>query len=66
MSREEREFLKGFEKAAQLTREIQLCPPRFTTPAQYVEQVARLHCASESFEHRGVAVGCLSAVGRDR
>ena len=65
MSRGEKDFLAGFEKAALLTREILAVPPAFTSREEYVASVAHLHADSEDLRSRGLAVGCLSALGRD-
>ena len=64
MSRGEKDFLAGFEKAAVLTQQILAAPP-YTTGADYVANVAHLHADSEDLRSRGLAVGCLSALGRD-
>lgn len=65
MSRGERDFLAGFEKAALLTQEILAAPPAYTSREEYVVSVAHLHADSEDLRSRGLAVGCLSALGRD-
>jgi len=65
MSRNEKEFLLGFEKAALLTQRILACPPAYTTPDEYMESVAHLHADSDDLVSRGLAVGCLSALGRE-
>lgn len=64
MSRSEKEFLKGFEKAALLILGILACPPSFTSREEYVESVAHLHADSDDLRSRGLAVGCLSALGK--
>jgi hypothetical protein len=64
MERKEREFLSGFERAARLVQQILTCPPAHITGAGYVADVARLHGDAEDLVRRGLAVGCLSALGR--
>lgn len=63
MSRPEREFLTGFEKAAVLTQRMLASPPSYTTPQDYLKDVARLMLGGDDFVGRGLAVGCLCAVG---
>ena len=41
-------------------------PPAHTTAAEYLEDVAHLHADSDDLTRRGLAVGCLSALGRAR
>jgi hypothetical protein len=65
VSRGEKDFLAGFQKAALLTQEILAAPPSFTSREEYVVSVAHLHADSEDLRSRGLAVGCLSALGRD-
>jgi hypothetical protein len=65
VSRGEQDFLAGFEKAALLTRQMLEAPPSFTSREEYVANVAHLHADSEDPRSRGLAVGCLSALGRD-
>jgi hypothetical protein len=65
VSRGEKDFLAGFEKAALLTQQILAAPPAYTSGAEYVASVAHLHADSEDLRSRGLAVGCLSALGRD-
>ena len=43
MSRGEKDFLAGFEKAAVLTQQILAAPPAYTSGADYVANVAHLH-----------------------
>ncbi len=64
MGRVERAFLAGFGKAAVLAQRIIADPPRYTTPQEYLRDVADLHADSEDLCSRGLAVGCLSAFGR--
>jgi hypothetical protein len=66
MSRSEHEFLDGFQRAAVLTRTVMAQPPSYTTAAEYLEDVAHLHADSDDLTRRGLAVGCLSALGRAR
>lgn len=66
MSRDGHEFLEGFQRAAVLTRTVMASPPSYTTPAAYLEDVAHLHADSDDLTRRGLAVGCLSALGRAR
>jgi len=66
MSRSEHEFLAGFGRAAVLTRTVIDSPPSYTTAAEYLEDVADLHADSDDLKRRGLAVGCLSALGRLR
>jgi hypothetical protein len=63
MSRPETEFLQGFEKAALLARRVADEPPSYTSPPEYLKDVARLLVGSNSFVERGLAAGCLSAIG---
>ena len=63
MSRPEREFLNGFQKAALLTQQVRAFPPSYTSPRDYVKDVARLMLGTDDFVGRGLAAGCLSAVG---
>jgi hypothetical protein len=64
MNRDERDFLTGFGLAATLTRRIMGQRPSYTSAEKYVEDVADLHADAADFLRRGVAVGCLSALGR--
>lgn len=64
MNRKEREFLTGFQKAALLLQKLLACPPSFTTREDYVDSVAHLHADSQDLMCRGLAVGCLCALGR--
>lgn len=63
MSRDEKEFLFGFEKAALLAQQILHSPPAYTTAREYLESVAHLHRDSDDLVCRGLVVGCLSALG---
>jgi len=64
MGRNERDFLAGFAMAALLMQRIQAQPPSFTSGEDYLESVAHLHEDSEELLSRGLAVGCLSAMGK--
>jgi hypothetical protein len=64
MTRNEKQFLEGFGVAAMLTRCVMGEAPSYTTAEQYVEDVAHLHADSDDFLRRGIAVGCLSAIGK--
>ncbi len=64
MSRSERDFLLGFQKAAILARRVLASPPTYTTASDYLESVAHLHGDSDDLISRGLAVGCLSAIGK--
>jgi hypothetical protein len=63
MSRRERDFLTGFEKAALLTQRVAACPPSYTTARDYLKNVVQLLRGSEDLVERGLVVGCLCAVG---
>ena len=63
MSQPETEFLQGFEKAALLARRVADHPPSYTSPPEYLKDVARLMVGSSSFVERGLAAGCLTAIG---
>jgi hypothetical protein len=65
MGRQERAFLDGFGRAALLAQQMKAHPPSHTTPEEYMRDVAHLHWDSEEMLSRGLAVGCLSAFGRD-
>lgn len=65
MSRKETEFLAGFSKAALLTQRVLASPPAYTTSQDYIESVAHLHADSQDLVSRGLAVGCLSALGKE-
>ena len=64
MGRNESDFLAGFAMAALLMQRIQAQPPSFTSGEDYLESVAHLHEDSEELLSRGLAVGCLSAMGK--
>jgi hypothetical protein len=64
MTRDAKDFLNGFARAAQLLQRLLAAPPRHTTPDQYLEDVASLHARSDDLRSRGLVVGCLAAVGK--
>jgi hypothetical protein len=64
MGRREKAFLTGFERAAVLTQRILANPPSHTSAEEYMRDVAHLHADSDDMVSRGLAVGCLSAVGK--
>jgi len=64
MKRGEREFLAGFERAARLVKQVVSCPSAYTSADLYLEDVARLHGDADDLVRRGLAVGCLVALGR--
>lgn len=64
MGRNEKEFLAGFAMAALLMQRLQAQPPSFTSRQDYAESVAHLHESSDDLVSRGLAVGCLSALGK--
>jgi hypothetical protein len=63
MSRRERDFLIGFQKAALLTRRVSECPPSYTTARDYMRDVARLLGGSDGLVEQGLVAGCRSAFG---
>lgn len=65
MSRKESDFLAGFGKAALLAQRVLASPPAYTSGRDYMESVAHLHADSEDLVRRGLAVGCLSAIGKE-
>jgi hypothetical protein len=64
MSRRGQEFLRGFERAAQLAGLLLESPGRPVDAAQYLEVVAGLHSRSREPMRQGLAAGCLTAIGR--
>ncbi len=64
MDRQTREYLRGFEQAAVLVRRVLSEPPSYKNAESYVEDVADLHGRATDLLRRGIAVGCLSALGR--
>lgn len=64
MNRGEKEFLMGFQRAAQLVQRILACPPSHTSAVDYMNDVAHLHADADDLLRRGLAVGCLAAVGK--
>jgi hypothetical protein len=65
VSRNEMDFLAGFGKAALLAQRVLASPPSYTTSQEYMESVAHLHADSEDLVSRGLAVGCMSAIGKE-
>lgn len=65
MNRNEIDFLAGFGKAALLAQRVLSSPPAYTNSRDYMESVAHLHADSEDLVSRGLAVGCLSAIGKE-
>lgn len=65
MNRNEIDFLAGFGKAALLAQRVLAQPPAYTTSRDYMESVAHLHADSDDLVSRGLAVGCLSAIGKE-
>jgi hypothetical protein len=65
MGRMEKEFLLGFQRAAQLAEKMRSSPPSHTSAAEYMKDVAHLHGDADDPMRRGLAVGCLSAVGEE-
>jgi hypothetical protein len=59
----EREFLAGFERAAQLAQRLLACPPCYSSGPEYVRYVADLMNGADDVMGRGLAAGCLAAVG---
>jgi hypothetical protein len=64
MDRRIKEYLLGFERAALLVRRVLSDPPSYKSAQSYLEDVAHLHVDAEDLVRRGLAVGCLSALGR--
>jgi hypothetical protein len=64
MDRQTREYLRGFERAALLVQRVLSDPPSYKNAESYVEDVADLHVRANDLLRRGIAVGCLSALGR--
>jgi len=64
MERDAREFLAGFERAARLVRQVLSCPQPYASGDRYLESVAQLHGDAQDLTCRGLAVGCLVALGR--
>ena len=65
MNRGEKEFLIGFQRAALLVQCLLACPPTHTSAADYMKDVAHLNADADDLVRRGLAVGCLSAVGKE-
>jgi hypothetical protein len=64
MDRQARQFLEGFQKAAQLAQNLADNRSPHSDPTEYMEDVADLHGQSDDMVRRGLAVGCLCAVGK--
>ena len=64
MDRRAKEFLTGFRRAAQLAQRVRACPPTYTGATEYLQDVAHLHATADDLVRRGLAVGCLSALGK--
>lgn len=64
MSRQAREFLRGFQQAALLAQRMLANPPTYTSPREYLEDVVDLHAAADDLVRRGLAAGCLCALGK--
>jgi hypothetical protein len=64
MSPRDKEFLAGFARAALLTAAVLKSAPSQVTADAYLEAVARLLRDSQDLVGRGVAVGCLAALGK--
>jgi hypothetical protein len=64
MVRDGREFLDGFQRAALLTQDLIKRPPAHTTREDYMQSVADLNGDAQDLLRRGLAVGCLVAVGK--
>ena len=63
MGRSEKDFLLGFAKAATLTQRVLAAPPAHTSPRDYMKDVAHLLRSSDDLVERGIAVGCMAAIG---
>jgi hypothetical protein len=64
MDRHAKQFLEGFQRAAQLAQQLADNRSSLSDPAEYMEDVADLHGHSDDLVRRGLAVGCLCAVGK--
>jgi hypothetical protein len=64
MDRQAKQFLEGFQKAAQLAQHLADNRSPQSDPMEYLEDVADLHGHSDDLVRRGLAVGCLCAVGK--
>ena len=64
MDRQAKEFLEGFQKAAQLTQRLADNRSPHPDPTDYLKDVADLHGHSDDLVRRGLAVGCLCALGK--
>jgi hypothetical protein len=64
MDRQQLDFLLGFQRAATLVNNVLTSPASYAAGRDYLEDVALLHADSEDLMRRGLAVGCLSALGK--
>lgn len=64
MERGEKDFLAGFQRAAVLVQRVLSSPPAYASGDRYLEDVAQLHVDADDLTRRGLAVGCLVALGR--
>jgi hypothetical protein len=60
-----RDFLSGFQRAAWLAEQVRSCPSSYASREDYLRDVARLHAGVEDLARRGLAVGCLAALGEE-
>ncbi len=65
MDQRAKEFLIGFERAALLTRRMRESPPSHMKPEDYLKDVADLNADADDLTRRGLAVGCLAALGEE-
>ena len=61
MDRWETDFLRGFERAAQLTRQLREHPPSHTSVEDYMEDVAQLHGDSDDLVSRSMRLPSFGA-----
>ncbi len=64
MDRRAKEFLTGFRRAAQLAGRVRACPPTYPGATEYLQDLAHLHETADDLVRRGLAAGCLCALGR--
>ena len=64
MDQRSKEYLAGFQRAALLVQRVLSAPPSYKSAQAYIEDVAHLHDHAVDLVRRGIAVGCLSALGR--
>jgi hypothetical protein len=53
------------ERRLKVSRKESNLPPAYTSSRDYLESVAHLHADSQDLVSRGLAVGCLSAIGKE-